>query len=73
MNTSDNERLARIERTLGALLAIEVDRHLREFPTLGAVKARKMEHILSDGGLTGREIAKLLGKTPQAVSQNLSK
>jgi DNA-binding transcriptional ArsR family regulator len=69
----ENARLDRLERLVGALLSIAVDRHMREFPSLGSARAPKIEHILSDGGLTGREIAGLLGKSPQAVSQNLQR
>jgi hypothetical protein len=66
-------RLDRVERALNAILAISIDRHLRDYPELGSAKAPKMEHILSDAGLSGTEIAVLLNKTKQAVSQNLSR
>lgn len=65
------DRLDSMERAVNALLAIAVDRHMREYPSLGSPRAPKIEHLLSDSGMSGREIAKLLGKSPQAVSQNL--
>lgn len=73
MNGSVEERLAKIEQSLEVLIAIAIDRHLRDFPELGTVRAPRIEHVLRDGGLNGPQIALLLGKSRQAVSQNLAK
>ena len=54
------------------MLAITVDRHLRD-TDLAKPRPRSIDRMLADLGLTGAEIAKLLGKTPQAVSIALSK
>jgi hypothetical protein len=54
------------------VLAITVDRHLRD-TDLAKPRPRSIDRMLADLGLTGAEIAKLLGKTPQAVSIALSK
>lgn len=63
--------LKRIDRNISALLAITIDRHLRE-TDLAKPRPRSMDRMLSDVGLTQGEVAKLLGKTPQAVSQVLA-
>jgi hypothetical protein len=67
------ERVAKIEQSLDVLIAIAIDRHLRDFPELGNARSPRMEHVLRDGGLNGPQIALLLGKSRQAVSQNLAR
>jgi hypothetical protein len=67
-----SETLQRIDRNLAALLAITVDRHIRE-TDLAKPRPRSIDQMLSDVGISNTEIAKLLGKSPQAVSQVLSK
>lgn len=56
---------------LTALMSIVVDKHIRE-SDLAKPRPRTIDRMLSDNGLTNTEIAKLLGKTPQAVGQALS-
>ncbi len=62
-----------IHRKLNALLAVTVQRLLIEDPSLAAPRPRTIDQLLSDAGLRQAEIADLLGKTPQAVSQALSR
>lgn len=64
--------LLRIERRLTALLSIEIDKHLRASPELAKPRPRSIDRLLSDAGLKGTEIAAILGKSPQAVSQALA-
>lgn len=64
--------LKKLNRNVSAMLAITVDRHLRD-TDLAKPRPRSIDRMLADLGLSGSEIAKLLGKTPQAVSIALSK
>lgn len=64
--------LKKLNRNVSAMLAITVDRHLRD-TDLAKPRPRSIDRMLADLGLSGAEIAKLLGKTPQAVSIALSK
>lgn len=64
--------LKKLNRNVSAMLAITVDRHLRD-TDLAKPRPRSVDRMLADLGLSGSEIAKLLGKTPQAVSIALSK
>jgi hypothetical protein len=66
------DTLKRIDRNIAALLAINVDRHLRE-SDLAKPRPRSIDRMLSDVGLTDSEIGILLGKTRQAVGQVLAK
>jgi hypothetical protein len=66
------EVLKRIETKLSALLGIVVDQHLRA-TDIAKPRPRTVDRMLTDVGLTGVEIGRLLGKTPQAVSQVLTK
>lgn len=71
---NNNELLAELQKTnrmLNALLAIVVDKHIRE-TDLAKPRPRSIDRMLSDNGLANTEIATLLGKTPQAVGQQLS-
>jgi len=60
------QRLERLEAKLTGLLAVTVDRHLRD-TGLAKPRPRAIDQILFDAGLTVSEIGYLLGKTPQAV------
>lgn len=72
MNEDTLNELNKLNRNVSAVLAITVDRHLRD-TDLAKPRPRSIDRMLADLGLTGAEIAKLLGKTPQAVSIALSK
>ena len=72
MNEDMLNELKKLNRNVSAMLAITVDRHLRD-TDLAKPRPRSIDRMLADLGLTGAEIAKLLGKTPQAVSIALSK
>lgn len=65
-------QLARVESKLSAILAILVDRHIRE-TDMARPKERSIDRLLSDVGLTAKEIAGLLGKTERAVNLQLQK
>jgi hypothetical protein len=72
MNDEILAELKKTNRLLSALLTITVDRHLRD-TDLAKPRPRSIDRMLADLGLQGAEIAKLLGKTPQAVSLALNK
>lgn len=72
MNEDILNELKKLNRNVSAMLAITVDRHLRD-TDLAKPRPRSIDRMLADLGLSGSEIAKLLGKTPQAVSIALSK
>lgn len=72
MNEDMLNELKKLNRNVSAMLAITLDRHLRD-TDLAKPRPRSIDRMLADLGLTGTEIAKLLGKTPQAVSIALSK
>jgi len=69
MNTSRTDVLSSIETKLGALLALAIADRL---PQTAKARARPLDQILADGGLTTVEIASLMGKSRQAVQQVLS-
>jgi hypothetical protein len=71
MNEDILNELKKSNRMLYALLAITVDQHIRG-TDLAKPRPRSIDRMLTDVGLTGVEIAKLLGKTPQAVSNALA-
>lgn len=71
MNEDIYAELQKTNRMLTALMSIVVDKHIRE-SDLAKPRPRTIDRMLSDNGLTNTEIAKLLGKTPQAVGQALS-
>ena len=56
----------RLEPKVTALLAISVERFLRE-TGIAKPRPRSIDKMLSDAGLTAREIASVLGKSEQAV------
>lgn len=67
------EILEGIDRKLSAMLAMYAYRLLLEDEELGKAKSRSIDRLLVDAGLKQGEIADLLGKSPQAVSQMLKK
>lgn len=71
MNDEILNELRKNNQMLSALLSITVDRHLRD-TDLAKPRPRSIDRMLTDAGLPGVEVAKLLGKTPQAVSAVLS-
>ena len=66
------DALKRIETKLAALLAIVVDGHLRD-TDIAKPRPRTIDKMLVDVGLAQTEVARLLGKSPQAVGQALQK
>ena len=58
---------------LDALLALELDRHLRTYPDAGRRKDRTLDALLADAGVGTADIAQLLGKTQRAVNLQLEK
>lgn len=64
------QHLQRIDAKLSALLAIMIDRYLRD-TEVARPKPRSIDQLLSDAGLANGEIAKLLGKTERAVQLKL--
>lgn len=64
--------LARVESKLNAILAILVDRHIRE-TEIARPKERSIDQLLSDVGLSSKDIAGLLGKTERAVNLQLQR
>jgi len=63
---TDETTLKKIDAKLGALLAIQLDQYLRE-TGVARPKARSIDRLLTDVGLSAKEIAALLGKTERAV------
>lgn len=74
MDESQCTQLLRaIDAKLGALVAIHTHRLLMEDPDLAKPRPRSIDRLLHDAGLSQAAIGKMLGKTPQAVSQALKK
>jgi hypothetical protein len=71
MNEEILDELRKSNRMIAALLTITLDQHLRS-TDLAKPRPRSIDRMLTDIGLTGVEISKLLGKTPQAVSNALA-
>jgi hypothetical protein len=67
------ELLRSIDAKLGALLAIEVNRFLKETPGTARAKERPIDVMLAGVGLKSKEIAALLGKTERGVNLVLQK
>lgn len=67
------EALQSIDAKVSALLAIQIHRTLMEAPDLASPRPRSIDRILYDSGLTQPQIAALLGKSVQAVSQMLKR
>lgn len=71
---ADNaDALTRIEARLNAILAILTEDLLRAHPELASPRPRSIDRILADAGLNQNEIADLLGKKQQSVSEQLRK
>lgn len=66
------EALERVETILNSILGIQVDQFLRD-SGVGKPRPRSIDRMLADFGLSSVQIAALLGKTRQAVSQALAK
>ncbi|MEO6701022.1 MAG: hypothetical protein ABI140_14795 [Jatrophihabitantaceae bacterium] len=66
------DALKRIDTKLGALLVIAVDAHLRN-TDLAKPRPRSIDRMLVDVGLSQGEVARLLGKSTQAVGQVLNR
>lgn len=64
--------LKRIEALLSASLGIQVEEFLRS-SGVAKPRPRSVDRMLNDFGLTGVQVANLLGKSPQAVSQVLAR
>jgi hypothetical protein len=71
MNEQILEEVKKSNRMISALLTITLDQHLRN-TDLAKPRPRSIDRMLTDIGLSGVEISKLLGKTPQAVSNALA-
>lgn len=72
-STDATHLLEAINTKLGALVALHTHRLLTDTPDLAAPRPRTIDRLLADAGLTQAEIARILGKTQQAVSQALKK
>lgn len=73
MDTESLAILRSIDARLSALLAISVEDLLRRTPELANPRPRSIDRLLTDAGLDQAQVATLLGKSPQAVSQQLAK
>jgi hypothetical protein len=60
-----------IDAKIGALLALVLDAYLRE-TGIAKPKPRGIDRLLSDAGLSPKQIATLLGKTDRAVRMQLA-
>ena len=65
--------LQAIDLKLGALVALHTHRLLLDDVDLAKPRPRSIDRLLTDVGLSQREIGRILGKTPQAVSHVLKK
>jgi DNA-directed RNA polymerase specialized sigma24 family protein len=72
MPSTGDALLRDIDSKLSALLALTVDRHLRD-TGVAKPKERSIDQMLSDVGLGAAEISRLLGKTERAVHLSLQK
>lgn len=68
--TSDTDLLQSIDAKLGGILAVLVDLYLRE-TDIARPKARTIDQLLTEAGLTAAQTAALLGKTKRAVNLQL--
>jgi len=62
-----------IDAKVTAMLAIQVYRTLLEDPELASPRPRSIDKLLYDAGLTQLQIASVLGKSVQAVSQMIKR
>ena len=68
----DDELLRSIDAKLSAILVLTLDGYLRE-TGVARPKERSVDKMLSDIGLSARQIAALLGKTDRAVNLQLQR
>lgn len=66
----DDALLRNIDSKLNALLAILTDQYLRD-TGVAKPRPRSIDRLLTDAGMTPKEIGKLLGKTDRAVTKLL--
>ena len=66
------EVLKSIDRKLSAVIALLADDHMRVTDT-GRQRFRSLDRILTDQGLSGTQVGRVLGKSQQAVSQALAR
>jgi hypothetical protein len=64
---AEDPLLRSIDTKLSAALALLGDFHLRLHGTARQQRARSLDRILTDAGLSAREAGRLLGKTERAV------
>ena len=65
--------LESIDKKLTAMLALQTHRTLLEDADLASPRPRSIDKLLHDAGLSQVQIAALLGKSVQAVSQMIAK
>jgi hypothetical protein len=64
---AEDPLLRSIDTKLTAVLALMADAHLRAHGSQRQQRSRTLDRILTDAGLSAREVGKLLGKTERAV------
>lgn len=69
---NNDDRIAQIDAKLTALLSLILDGYLRE-TKIAKPKARSIDRMLADAGLSAKTISGLLGKTERAVNLHLQK
>jgi hypothetical protein len=68
---AEDPLLSVIDTKLSAILALLTDVHLRVYGSPRQQRARSLDRILTDAGVSAREAGKLLGKTERAVHLSL--
>jgi hypothetical protein len=64
---AEDPLLRSIDTKLNAILALLAEGHLRAYGSQRQQRARSLDRILTDAGVSAREVGKLLGKTERAV------
>src|SRR5438105_14991756 len=64
---AEDPLLRSIDTNLNAILALLAEGHLRAHGSQRQQRARSLDRILTDAGVSAREVGKLLGKTERAV------
>ena len=64
---AEDPLLRSIDTKLNAILALLAEGHLRAHGSQRQQRARSLDRILTDAGVSAREVGKLLGKTERAV------
>jgi hypothetical protein len=67
----DDQLLKSLDAKLGALVALLADIHLRNYGSVRQQRVRSLDRILTDAGMSARDIGRLLGKTERAVHLSL--